>query len=152
MTRATGPKRKNFVEDNLTRYWPLRITSSMEVRQGFMHDRECGRSAVDDILRGKAVAAGPTEDQPPHFVENALLIRAVDYLENIGPFHIERQMLDGGSGARGIVIGWKNYGPSHAYNVANIQGDVYWLDGEKDIVATDHPHPRHVSFDLYRTA
>ncbi|MBM7786293.1 toxin glutamine deamidase domain-containing protein [Tenggerimyces flavus] len=110
---------------------------------------ECAM-AVDDVLRGRPAAAGPTEDQQQHYLDAAMSARQIDYVEELEGDDVERLLLDAGPGARAIVIGWKNQHQSHAYNAVNFDGDVYWVDGQKNIVAEHDPHS-FKTFDIYRT-
>lgn len=110
---------------------------------------ECAM-AVDDVLHGRPAVAGPTPDQPGRNVVAALSPRSTAYLEELTATDIERLLLDTGSGARGIVIGWKNGSRGHAFNVANVDGVVYWLDGQKNRMAEHDPYG-YKTLDLYRT-
>lgn len=110
---------------------------------------ECAM-AVDDLLDGRPAVAGPTPSQPPYQLRSALSARSNDYLENVTSTEVERLLHDAGSGARGIVVGWQNQAPVHAYNAANIEGDVYWLDGQQDLMTEHDPHGFR-SLELYLT-
>jgi hypothetical protein len=110
---------------------------------------ECAM-AVDDLLRGRPAAAGPTRDQSQHYLDAAMEARQLEYVEQLDSDDIERLLLEAGPGARGIVIGWKNANKAHAYNAVNLDGDVYWLDGQKNVMAEQNPHS-YKTFDIYRT-
>lgn len=111
---------------------------------------ECAK-AVDDVLAGRAAVAGPTKGQRPYFVESALSVRSHEYVDNLTAAEVERLVDDAGSGTRGIVIGWTVDGASHAYNVANIDGETYWLDGQFDLMTEHNPHT-YKTFEFYRTS
>lgn len=110
---------------------------------------ECAK-AVDDVLRGRASAAGPTEGQSRYHVQAALSARSSDAVDNVTSAEIERLVTEAGPGARGIVVAWQHQNPAHAYNVANIGGEVYWLDGQSDLM-TEHDPFGFSTFDFYWT-
>lgn len=111
---------------------------------------ECAK-AVDDVLSRRPAVAGPTPDQPPHQLKAALSVRSVDYLDNVTSADVEQMVADAGPGARGIVVGWRNQRPVHAYNVANVDGEVFWLDGQQDLMTERNPH-NHKSLEFYLTS
>lgn len=111
---------------------------------------ECAM-AVDDSLGGRAAVAGPTPDQPGENVRSALSHRTIDYHEDLAPNRIEVLLRHSGPGARGIVVGWKDDFRAHAFNVANLGGIVYWLDGQRDRMVQRDPYS-YEALDLYRTS
>ncbi|MBM7786289.1 toxin glutamine deamidase domain-containing protein [Tenggerimyces flavus] len=111
---------------------------------------ECAKS-VDDVLSRRAAVAGPTPDQPPYELKAALSVRSLDYLDNVTSADVEQLVAEAGPGARGIVVGWRNQRPVHAYNVANIDGEVFWLDGQQDLMTERNPH-NHKSLEFYLTS
>lgn len=100
---------------------------------------ECAM-AVDDILDGGSAVAGPTPSQPPYELRAALSVRSLEYLQDVTSAEVEGLLEDAGSGASGIAVGWRNQVPVHAYNAANIGGEVYWIDGQQDLMTEHDPH------------
>lgn len=78
-------------------------------------------------------------------------MRSLDYLDDDTSMDVERLVAEAGPGARGIVVGWRNQRPVHAYNVANIEGEVFWLDGQQDLMTERNPHS-HNSLEFYLTS
>jgi len=97
---------------------------------------ECSM-AVDDILRGRAAVAGPTSFQPVENCDRALAARTVESVKDTTPQEIEKKLTDAGPGARGIVIGDRvvdgQIRGGHVYNVANIDSEVYYIDGQNGL-------------------
>jgi papain fold toxin 1 (glutamine deamidase) of polymorphic toxin system len=117
---------------------------------------ECSM-AVDDILRGRAAVAGPTSFQPVENCDRALAARTVESVKDTTPQEIEKKLTDAGPGARGIVIGDRvvdgQIRGGHVYNVANIDSEVYYIDGQNGLVSDTHPYDRQFnSFEFWRTA
>jgi hypothetical protein len=110
---------------------------------------ECAM-AVDDSLGGRGAVAGPTPEQPGANVKAEMSHRTVEYVADLAPAEIEDLLLEVGPGARGIVIGWKDGHRGHAFNVANLRGDVYWIEGQSGRMSAQDPYGYQV-FDLYRT-
>lgn len=91
-------------------------------------DRNCTEAsmAVDDVLGGRAAVAGNSRHT------NVLPSRfgSLDNMTAHTPASIEKELLDAGDGARGIVIMAAADGQGHAANVVNLGGKTYWIDGQ----------------------
>ncbi|WP_141955992.1 toxin glutamine deamidase domain-containing protein [Actinoallomurus bryophytorum] len=81
--------------------------------------------AVDDVLAGRAAVAG--NSRPANGFAH---LGVGSELTGSDPDSIERELLQSGDGARGIVLMTTKDGDAHSGNIANLQGKVYWMDGQ----------------------
>ncbi|NUO96376.1 MAG: hypothetical protein HOW71_00840 [Nonomuraea sp.] len=120
------------------------------------HNRNCPETslAIDDILRGKPTVAGPLNAAPVPIIRGTLGKRAIDkYMRLSSLKKVAKILLDEGPGSRGIVIGYSGSGIGHVCNVLNVNGNIYYADGQHQRVYKDR-HPmegRYGEFDFFQT-
>ncbi|TDD80441.1 hypothetical protein E1293_20745 [Actinomadura darangshiensis] len=121
------------------------------------HRRNCPESAmaVDDVLGGKPAVAGRLNGAAVPVARAAYKLRAIQSWPGLdGVRQIESIMRQAGSGSRAIIIGYGGKYTPHCYNVINVRGTLYYLDGQerRGWVGTHPVHDgRFTKFDLYRT-
>ncbi|WP_165959794.1 toxin glutamine deamidase domain-containing protein [Nonomuraea longispora] len=100
------------------------------------YKRNCTEAsmAVDDVLAGRAAVAGNsrhTNVLPDRFVDsNGKPVggKIDGAASNTDGF--ERELLDAGPGSRGILWMARSNGDGHSANMANLDGQVYRIDGQ----------------------
>jgi len=92
--------------------------------------------ATDSMLGGKPLVAERSARTDPRDLEK-YFGKLFESISGIG--EIEQILLKSGNGSRGIVTAWKfsNYQiKGHAFNAVNIDGKIYYLDGQIGDYAT----------------
>lgn len=118
--------------------------------------RNCAEAsmAIDDILRGRPAVAGPLLGVPVPGARGAYKPRSIEArprLESIA--EVETLVRKAGPGSHGIIIANSGTGTSHVYNVININGGIYYIDGQlQRVFPGAHPaNGKFKEYDFYRT-
>jgi hypothetical protein len=156
MRKAYGELRK-FIDD----------LGSREIRFGDLlaiinkvnptgHNRNCPETslAIDDILRGKPAVAGPLNAAPVPVIRTTMGRRAIEkHLRLSNLKKVEKILQNEGPGSRGVVIGYSGSGIGHVCNVLNVNGHIYYADGQHQRVYIDR-HPmegKYREYDFFQT-
>ncbi|MGV9383815.1 toxin glutamine deamidase domain-containing protein [Nonomuraea sp. NPDC003707] len=156
MRKAYGELRK-FIDD----------LGSREIRFGDLlaiinkvnptgHNRNCPETslAIDDILRGKPAVAGPLNAAPVPVIRTTMGRRAIEkHLRLSNLKKVEKILQNEGPGSRGVVIGYSGSGIGHVCNVLNVNGHIYYADGQHQRVYMDR-HPmegKYREYDFFQT-
>ncbi|MEW1841111.1 toxin glutamine deamidase domain-containing protein [Nonomuraea angiospora] len=156
MRKAYGELRK-FIDD----------LGSREIRFGDLlaiinkvnptgHNRNCPETslAIDDILRGKPAVAGPLNAAPVPVIRTTMGRRAIEkHLRLSSLKKVAKILQNEGPGSRGVVIGYSGSGIGHVCNVLNVNGHIYYADGQHQRVYMDR-HPmegRYREYDFFQT-
>ncbi|WP_431914742.1 toxin glutamine deamidase domain-containing protein [Nonomuraea jabiensis] len=156
MRKAYGELRK-FIDD----------LGSREIRFGDLlaiinkvnptgHNRNCPETslAIDDILRGKPAVAGPLNAAPVPVIRTTMGRRAIEkHLRLSNLKKVEKILQNEGPGSRGVVIGYSGSGIGHVCNVLNVNGNIYYADGQHQRVYMDR-HPmegKYREYDFFQT-
>ncbi|MEU6786548.1 toxin glutamine deamidase domain-containing protein [Nonomuraea angiospora] len=156
MRKAYGELRK-FIDD----------LGSREIRFGDLlaiinkvnptgHNRNCPETslAIDDILRGKPAVAGPLNAAPVPVIRTTMGRRAIEKHMRLGSLKkVAKILLNEGPGSRGVVVGYSGSGIGHVCNVLNVNGHIYYADGQHQRVYIDR-HPmegRYREYDFFQT-
>jgi papain fold toxin 1 (glutamine deamidase) of polymorphic toxin system len=94
---------------------------------GFANNCAESSMAVDDVLAGRPAVAGNSRltDVLPDRLGGKPEFTADD-----SPTSIEHELLRAGAGSRGVVLMGSKDGRLHTANVANLEGETYWIDGQ----------------------
>ncbi|MGW0201466.1 toxin glutamine deamidase domain-containing protein [Nonomuraea sp. NPDC003201] len=156
MRKAYGELRK-FIDD----------LGSREIRFGDLlaiinkvnptgHNRNCPETslAIDDILRGKPAVAGPLNAAPVPVIRTTMGRRAIEkHLRLSSLKKVAKILQNEGPGSRGVVIGYSGSGIGHVCNVLNVNGNIYYADGQHQRVYIDR-HPmegKYREYDFFQT-
>ncbi|MER6005626.1 toxin glutamine deamidase domain-containing protein [Nonomuraea angiospora] len=156
MRKAYGELRK-FIDD----------LGSREIRFGDLlaiinkvnptgHNRNCPETslAIDDILRGKPAVAGPLNAAPVPVIRTTMGRRAIEkHLRLSNLKKVAKILQNEGPGSRGVVIGYSGSGIGHVCNVLNVNGHIYYADGQHQRVYVDR-HPmegKYREYDFFQT-
>ena len=111
-------------------------------------------AAVENRFRGVSEVAPVITDPSGREVNPGLSVSQIADL-NGGSFHDEpsidqigNELLYMGDGSRGIVrIDWGN-GSAHAFNAVNMEGTVYYVDGQNGSVTSDSSKWQNPNFSI----